>query len=69
MAAWKQNISVGHIDDKFNSVHQMPFARIVENTKMHINGIHIHWIRHLEMFYMLPKFYLSCKNFKEFRFS
>jgi diaminopimelate decarboxylase len=44
MAGGNSNISVGHIDSKFGiSIHQMPhILRIVENTAMHINGIHIH---------------------------
>jgi len=42
MAGGNSNISVGHIDSKFGiSIHQMPhILRIVENTRMHINGIH-----------------------------
>ncbi|MAP54922.1 diaminopimelate decarboxylase [Altibacter sp.] len=44
MAGGNTNISVGHIDSKFGiSIHQMPhIKRIVENTKMRINGIHMH---------------------------
>ncbi|HEA30298.1 MAG TPA: diaminopimelate decarboxylase, partial [Leeuwenhoekiella sp.] len=44
MAGGNANISVGHIDSKFGiSIHQMPLLlRIVENTGMHINGIHMH---------------------------
>jgi len=44
MAGGNTNISVGHIDSKFGiSIHQMPhLLRIVENTGMHINGIHMH---------------------------
>lgn len=44
MAGGNDNISVGHIDSKFGiSIHQMPhILRIVENTGMHINGIHMH---------------------------
>jgi diaminopimelate decarboxylase len=44
MAGGNSNISVGHIDSKFGiSIHQMPhILRIVENTGMHINGIHMH---------------------------
>ncbi len=44
MAGGNSNISVGHIDSKFGiSIHQMPHVlRIVENTGMHINGIHMH---------------------------
>ena len=44
MAGGNSKISVGHIDSKFGiSIHQIPHVlRIVENTKMHINGIHMH---------------------------
>ncbi|HAV55812.1 MAG TPA: diaminopimelate decarboxylase, partial [Aequorivita sp.] len=44
MAGGNANISVGHIDSKFGiSIHQMPLLkRIVENTGMNINGIHMH---------------------------
>lgn len=44
MAGGNANISVGHIDSKFGiSIHQIPHVlRIVENTGMHINGIHMH---------------------------
>ena len=44
MAGGNSNISVGHIDSKFGiSIHQIPHVlRIVENTKMDINGVHMH---------------------------
>ncbi len=44
MAGGNTNISVGHIDSKFGiSIHQMPhIERIVKNTGMNINGIHMH---------------------------
>nr|WP_322626410.1 diaminopimelate decarboxylase [uncultured Flavobacterium sp.] len=44
MAGGNSNISVGHIDSKFGiSIHQLPhLLRIVQNTGMHINGIHMH---------------------------
>lgn len=44
MAGGNTNISVGHIDSKFGiSIHQIPhILRIVENTNMTINGIHMH---------------------------
>ncbi len=43
-AGGNSNISVGHIDSKFGiSIHQIPLLlRIIKNTKMHINGIHMH---------------------------
>jgi diaminopimelate decarboxylase len=44
MAGGHHKISVGHIDSKFGiSVHQIPLIkRVVENTGMCINGIHMH---------------------------
>ena len=44
MAGGNTNISVGHIDSKFGiSIHQTPLLlRIIENTNMTINGIHMH---------------------------
>lgn len=44
LAGGNNNISVGHIDSKFGvSVHQIPHVlRIVENTSMKINGVHMH---------------------------
>ena len=44
LAGGNSKISVGHIDSKFGiSVHQVPhIKRVVENTGMHINGIHMH---------------------------
>ena len=44
MAGGNKKISVGHIDSKFGiSIHQLPLIhRVVENTGMHINGVHMH---------------------------
>jgi len=44
MAGGNSKISVGHIDSKFGiSVHQVPhIKRVVKNTGMNINGIHMH---------------------------
>jgi len=44
MAGGNSKISVGHIDSKFGiSVHQVPhIKRVVKNTGMLINGIHMH---------------------------
>lgn len=44
MAGGNRKISVGHIDSKFGiSIHQLPLiVRVVENTQMCINGIHMH---------------------------
>lgn len=74
MAGGNQNISVGHIDSKFGiSVHQMPhLLRIVENTKMHINGIHMHTgsdILDIEVFlYAAEILFEAAKNFKALDF-
>jgi diaminopimelate decarboxylase len=44
MAGGNSKISVGHIDSKFGiSIHQLPHIhRIVKNTDMIINGVHMH---------------------------
>lgn len=44
MAGGNSKISVGHIDSKFGiSIHQLPhIKRVVSNTGMHINGVHMH---------------------------
>ena len=44
MAGGNSKISVGHIDSKFGiSIHQLPLIhRVVRNTGMLINGIHMH---------------------------
>jgi len=44
MAGGNSKISVGHIDSKFGiSIHQVPhILRIAQNTKMKINGVHMH---------------------------
>ena len=44
MAGGNRKISVGHIDSKFGiSIYQVPhIKRIIENTEMSINGIHMH---------------------------
>lgn len=44
MTGGNSKISVGHIDSKFGiSIHQVPhIQRVVENTGMRINGIHMH---------------------------
>lgn len=74
MAGGNANISVGHIDSKFGiSVHQLPhIIRIVENTKMHINGIHMHTgsdILDIEVFlYAAEILFDAAKNFKDLDF-
>jgi diaminopimelate decarboxylase len=74
MAGGNTNISVGHIDSKFGiSIHQMPhLLRIVENTHMHINGIHMHTgsdILDIEVFlYAAEILFEAAKNFKTLDF-
>lgn len=74
MAGGNANISVGHIDSKFGiSVHQMPhILRIVENTGMHINGIHMHTgsdILDIEVFlYAAEILFDTAKHFKDLDF-
>jgi diaminopimelate decarboxylase len=74
MAGGNANISVGHIDSKFGiSIHQMPhILRIVENTKMQINGIHMHTgsdILDIEVFlYAAEILFDAAKNFKTLDF-
>lgn len=74
MAGGNSNISVGHIDSKFGiSIHQLPhLLRIVENTKMHINGIHMHTgsdILDIEVFlYAAEILFETAKHFKELDF-
>ena len=74
MAGGNSNISVGHIDSKFGiSIHQMPhILRIVENTKMQINGIHMHTgsdILDIEVFlYAAEILFDTAKNFKTLDF-
>jgi diaminopimelate decarboxylase len=74
MAGGNSNISVGHIDSKFGiSIHQLPhILRIVENTKMHINGIHMHTgsdILDIEVFlYASEILFETAKQFKTLDF-
>lgn len=74
MAGGNSNISVGHIDSKFGiSIHQMPhLLRIVENTGMHINGIHMHTgsdILDIEVFlYAAEILFETAAHFKELEF-
>ena len=43
MAGGNSKISVGHIDSKFGRVFIRPhLLRIVNNTKIKVNGIHMH---------------------------
>lgn len=74
MAGGNSNISVGHIDSKFGiSIHQLPhILRIVENTGMHINGIHMHTgsdILDIEVFlYASEILFETAKHFKTLDF-
>jgi diaminopimelate decarboxylase len=74
MAGGNTNISVGHIDSKFGiSIHQIPhILRIVENTRMHINGIHMHTgsdILDIDVFlYASEILFETAKNFKTLDF-
>lgn len=74
MAGGNKNISVGHIDSKFGiSIHQIPhLMRIVENTGMNINGIHMHTgsdILDIEVFlYASEILFETAKKFKDLEF-
>lgn len=74
MAGGNTNISVGHIDSKFGiSIHQLPhIKRIVENTKMTINGIHMHTgsdILDIDVFlYASEILFNAAQNFKDLEF-
>lgn len=74
MAGGNTNISVGHIDSKFGiSIHQIPLLlRIVENTGMNINGIHMHTgsdILDIDVFlYASEILFETAKNFKNLEF-
>ncbi|MCF1193088.1 diaminopimelate decarboxylase [Mangrovimonas sp. AS39] len=74
MAGGNTNISVGHIDSKFGiSIHQIPhILRIVENTKMKINGIHMHTgsdILDIDVFlYASEILFDTAKHFKQLEF-
>jgi diaminopimelate decarboxylase len=74
MAGGNENISVGHIDSKFGiSIYQIPHVlRIVENTKMNINGIHMHTgsdILDIEVFlYASEILFDTARQFKNLEF-
>ncbi|MGB2152829.1 MAG: diaminopimelate decarboxylase [Flavobacteriaceae bacterium] len=74
MAGGNSNISVGHIDSKFGiSIHQIPhLLRITENTKMNINGIHMHTgsdILDIDVFLHASEIlFETAKNFKDLSF-
>ncbi len=74
MAGGNSNISVGHIDSKFGiSIHQIPhILRIVENTEMTINGVHMHTgsdILDIDVFlYASEILFDTAKHFKDLDF-
>ncbi len=74
MAGGNTKISVGHIDSKFGiSIHQIPhLLRIVELTKMQINGIHMHTgsdILDIDVFlYASEILFDTARNFKQLEF-
>ncbi|KAB5486904.1 MULTISPECIES: diaminopimelate decarboxylase [Flagellimonas] len=74
MAGGNSKISVGHIDSKFGiSIHQIPhLLRIVDLTKMNINGIHMHTgsdILDIDVFlYASEILFETAKNFKDLEF-
>lgn len=74
LAGGNAKISVGHVDSKFGiSIHQMPhLMRIVDNTGMNINGIHMHTgsdILDIEVFLRASEILFdAAKNFKELEF-
>ena len=74
MAGGNSNISVGHIDSKFGiSVHQLPhLLRIIQNTGMKINGIHMHTgsdILDIDVFlYAAEILFNVAKNFQDLTF-
>ena len=74
MAGGNSNISVGHIDSKFGiSIHQIPhLLRIVELTKMNVNGIHMHTgsdILDIDVFlYASEILFETAQNFKNLDF-
>lgn len=74
MAGGNTNISVGHIDSKFGiSIHQIPhILRIVKNTNMNINGMHMHTgsdILDIDVFiYASEILFETAKNFKNLEF-
>ena len=74
MAGGHRKISVGHIDSKFGiSIHQVPhIIRVVENTGMHINGIHMHTgsdILDIDVFLRATEIlFNSAKEFKDLDF-
>jgi len=74
MAGGNNKISVGHIDSKFGiSIHQIPhLVRIVNNTKIKVNGIHMHTgsdILDIDVFLRASEILFdTAKNFNDLEF-
>ena len=74
LAGGNSKISVGHVDSKFGvSIHQIPhLLRIIENTGMNINGIHMHTgsdILDIEVFLRASEILFdAAKHFKNLEF-
>ena len=74
MAGGNSKISVGHIDSKFGiSNHQIPhLLRIVNNTKIKVNGIHMHTgsdILDIDVFLRASEIlFETAKNFRSLEF-
>ena len=74
MAGGNSKISVGHIDSKFGiSIHQIPhLVRIVNNTKIKVNGIHMHTgsdILDIDVFLRASEILFdTAKNFNDLEF-
>merc|ERR1712078_439056 len=74
MAGGNSKISVGHIDSKFGiSIHQIPhLLRIVNNTKIKVNGIHMHTgsdILDIDVFLRASEIlFKTAKNFSSLEF-
>ncbi len=74
LAGGNSKIQVGHVDSKFGiSIHQMPhLLRIIKNTGMTINGIHMHTgsdILDIEVFLRASEILFdAAKNFEDLEF-
>lgn len=74
MAGGNSKISVGHIDSKFGiSIHQLPhITRVVENTGMYVNGIHMHTgsdILDIDTFLLATDILFNCaRSFSDLEF-
>lgn len=74
MAGGNYKISVGHVDSKFGiSIYQLPHIhRIIKNTKMKIEGLHIHTgsdIVNIDVFLNAAEIlFKAAKNFSNLKF-